>query len=582
MFHTIKRITQWAGEYKKRLYLGYICSFCSAWCVAAPVMLGAWLLEKILADSKGEIVLNEKYVFYSIAGMVIAILLRFIFTYWKNILQESIGCEIAAKQRIQIGDVLKRVSLGYFAEKKTGDILTAVTTELSTLELQAMKMVDVVINGYLQVAATVCFIAFISLPAAIVSILGILISALGLRGISRQSAFTAPIGHKAREDMSAASIEYIRGLAVVKSFGQEGASTKYFKNAIKDSKDICIKNEYGFVPWNCFHLFSLKTASVILVVIAAWEAFQGELGIPMFFMLCFFSFSIFQSVESINDGAHILSVIDKVLDKLEEMEEAPFLDKDGRDIKLNNYEILFDKVSFGYGEREILHNITFHIPEKTTTAIVGPSGSGKSTICNLIAKFYDVNGGSITIGGFDIREFTCDSLLKYVSMVFQNVYLFHDTVANNIKFGKQDATKEEIIEAAKKARCHDFILSLPEGYDTVLGEGGSSLSGGEKQRVSIARAILKDAPIIILDEATASIDPENEAQIQNAISELTKNKTIIIIAHRLATIEQADQILVLDEGRIVQQGSHTELINQQGIYKKFTSIRERAEGWRIG
>ena len=239
-------------------------------------------------------------------------------------------------------------------------------------------------------------------------------------------------------------------------------------------------------------------------------------------------------------------------------------------------------MDFGYDERQILKDVSFRIPERTSTAIVGPSGSGKTTICSLVARFYDPQGGRITVGGHDLKEFTCDSLLSNVSMVFQNVYLVHDTVRANICFGKPDATEEEMIEAAKKARCHDFIMAMPDGYDTVIGEGGGTLSGGEKQRISIARAMLKDAPIIILDEATASIDPENEHLIQSAISELTKGKTIITIAHRLATIRNADQILVVEDGRIAECGTHDELIAADGLYRRFVKIREKAEGWRIG
>ena len=267
--------------------------------------------------------------------------------------------------------------------------------------------------------------------------------------------------------------------------------------------------------------------------------------------------------------------------KLEALENVNYIDQDGTDIKPATYDIEFRDVSFGYDSRIVLHDLNFKIPQNSTTAIVGPSGSGKSTLCNLIARFYDVNSGTITIGGTDIRRFTCDSLLKNISMVFQNVYLFRDTIKNNIKFGSPDATDEQIVAAAKAARCHDFIMALPDGYDTVIGEGGSSLSGGEKQRISIARAMLKDAPIVILDEATASIDPENEHLIQEAISALTHGKTIITIAHRLATIENADQILVIDGGTVAQRGTHKELLQQEGTYKKFIQIREQAEGWRI-
>ena len=295
----------------------------------------------------------------------------------------------------------------------------------------------------------------------------------------------------------------------------------------------------------------------------------------------FFSFSVFSCLEPISDSAHTLGVIDDAMDQLDALKGGNFIDKDGRDVKLERYDIAFRNVDFGYDERQVLKDVSFTIPEKTSTAIVGPSGSGKTTICSLLAGFYDPQSGSITLGGHDLREFTCDSLLTNLSMVFQNVYLFHDTVRANLLFGKPDATEEEMIAAAKKARCHDFILALPNGYDTVIGEGGGTLSGGEKQRIAIARAILKNAPIIILDEATASIDPENEHLIQQAISELTRGKTIITIAHRLATIQNADQILVVADGRIAEHGTHAELVQQDGLYRRFTAIREQAEGWRI-
>lgn len=299
-------------------------------------------------------------------------------------------------------------------------------------------------------------------------------------------------------------------------------------------------------------------------------------------MFVFFSFSIFTSLEPISDSAHTLGVIDAAMDQVDALKMGNYIDADGKEITLSNYDIQFKQVGFGYGDgRTILKDVTFQIPEKTSCAIVGPSGSGKSTIFSLLARFYDVNEGSIVVGGHDVREFTCESLLENISMVFQNVYLFQDTIRQNICFGRPNVTQKEMIEAAKKACCHEFIMALPNGYDTVIGEGGGTLSGGEKQRISIARAILKNASIIILDEATASIDPENEHLIQNAISELTKGKTIITIAHRLATIEQADQILVVDEGHIVQCGIHKELVQIPGKYLDFFNVRKKAEGFSI-
>ena len=303
--------------------------------------------------------------------------------------------------------------------------------------------------------------------------------------------------------------------------------------------------------------------------------------IPMMLMVVIFSFMLFSNAEAMNNAIHVLRILDVTLDKLETIEKTPSIDNAGKDIVLNKFDIEFENVDFAYGTKNILNGVNFHVPENTTTAIVGPSGSGKTTICNLIARFYDVNKGTIKIGGADISKIKCDSLLSNITMVFQNVYLFRDTIANNIKFGKPDATEQEIIEVAKKACCYDFIMALPDGFNTIIGDGGATLSGGEKQRISIARAMLKDAPIVILDEATASVDPENEHLIQQAISALTHGKTILIIAHRLATIENADQILVVDNGTIVQRGTHTELLKQPGVYQNFVNIRKRSEGWSI-
>lgn len=581
MVKTMKRIIRWAGRYKKRRYLGSVCSFFSSLATAIPTMVAAYALDKAIQAYWTNTAIEPALIWQTLWIIVGSIALNFLLSYLRAVLQESIGTEVAAGQRIHLGDVLKRVPLGYFSQNSVGDILAGATTELSVLELQGMKMVDAVINGYAKFIAIVLCLIFFSPVAAAISVIGVVFSALALHGISRHSEKTATTAHEAVENMSGAAIEYIRGLSIVKSFGQEGASTQSFRSANKALKDIRIGIEKGFTPFNCLHLFALKLASMGIVFICAWQAAQGQMSMAFFLMFVLFSFVMFGSVENINDAAHLLGVIDSAMDKLEALENAEYIDQDGTDIKPTSYDIEFKDVSFGYDDRMVLHDLNFTIPQNATTAIVGPSGGGKTTLCNLIARFYDVNSGTITLGGTDIRAFTCDSLLRNISMVFQNVYLFRDTIKNNIKFGRPDAADEQIIAAAKAARCHDFIMALPDGYDTVIGEGGSSLSGGEKQRISIARAMLKDAPIVILDEATASIDPENEHLIQEAISALTHGKTIITIAHRLATIENADQILVIDGGTVAQRGTHEELLEQEGTYKTFIKIREQAEGWRI-
>ncbi|KRU28389.1 ABC transporter ATP-binding protein [Clostridium sporogenes] len=581
MFKSIKRIIQWSGHRKKRLYVGFIYSFFNTMFTAMPIMGAAYGLNLIIGDMKGNKNLTVDWVLYMLGFMVFTVLGRFLFSYLRASTQDSIGYEVTAEQRIRIGDILKRVSLGFFSEKNAGEITSAVTTDLSFIEMYGMKMIDVVVNGYISAFTMVFCLAFYNLWIAIIAMAGILLSAIFLKLLGDKSNKNAPIHQKAQDSMITATIEYIRGMSVVKAFKQDGVSIEGIRNAYKMSKDINIKIEKDYVSYNCLHLFVLKLASVVMVLASAIMAVNGIMDIPTMLMMAIFSFVIFGHIETINNAAHVLKIIDATLDKLNAIKSADFIDKNSKDIKLSKYDIKFKNVTFGYEKRDVLKNVSFTIPENTTTAIVGPSGSGKSTICNLIARFYDVDKGSISIGGINIKDITCDSLLKNISMVFQKVYLFHDTVYNNIRFGKPEANFEDVIKVAKKACCHDFIMNLPNGYETVIGDGGSTLSGGEKQRISIARAMLKNAPIVILDEATASVDPENEHAIQKAISALVHGKTIIIIAHRLATIENADQILVVDGGCVVQRGAHKELMNQKGVYKRFLDIRKTAEEWKI-
>ncbi|WP_195268499.1 ABC transporter ATP-binding protein [Eubacterium sp. 1001713B170207_170306_E7] len=581
MFKTIRHIIKWTGGRKKRLYWGFLWSFLQSIFTAMPVIGAAYALELMLEDQRGEIALTPIWALWFLIFMIGMIFGRFLFSYLKATFQESIAYEKTAEERIRIGDILKRVSLGFFDRNNTGELAGAVTTDLSVLEMYAMKMTDVVVGGYISALAIILCLAFYSWQIALIAVAGILGSAFFLRMLSRRSRVNAAVHQEAQNDLIAATLEYIRGLAVVKAYGQEGVSTEGMKRACGEHRRINVKIELDYIPCNCLHQFCLKLASVAVAAAAAVFTAEGAMTVPVFLMFAVFSFMIFTHVEQINNAAHTMELIESTFEKLDKIEKAKFIDENGRDIKPDNFNIAFKNVSFGYDSRPVLENVSFAIPEKTTTAIVGPSGSGKTTVCSLLARFYDVDSGAVTIGSTDIRELTCDSLLSNIGMVFQNVYLFHDTILNNIRFGNPGADMEAVIKAAKEARCHEFITAMPDGYNTLVGEGGSSLSGGEKQRISIARAILKDAPIVILDEATASVDPENEHFIQEAISSLTNGKTIIVIAHRLATIERADQILVVDNGRIAQRGTHAQLIQEKGIYRQFVDIREAAEGWRI-
>jgi len=587
MFKTVKRIIDWCGEFKASLFAGFVFSFFSSWAMAAPVAYAGFVIGGIIEDLQKGKGIDPKLWVKSFLIITLMVLARFVFDYLKARFHEKIGYELVARDRLKIGEALKRVSLGYFQTNDTGAILNAITTGLATLENMGIRMVDGFVGGYLNFLCVFLFLIFVVPECALIALGGVFVSFLFLLMISKHSAANTKVLNAENERLTRAALEYTRGLPVVKSFGMEGASGRDFAEACASARKIALKIECGFIPYNCLHIFALKAASVWMIIAVMYAGLAGKLELFMVLIVAFLSMSIFNSVEPIADSAHVLSVINNAFDKLEMFSDTNLLDADGETIRPERYDIAFRNVDFSYSDavstesRKVLKNVSFEIPQGSTTAIVGPSGSGKTTICNLIARFYDVSEGAITLGGIDVKKYSLDSLLTNISMVFQNVYLFKDTIRANICFGRENVTEEEMIDAAKKARCHDFIMELPDGYDTVIGEGGGTLSGGQKQRISIARAILKNAPVIILDESTASIDPENEHLIQGALTELSKGKTVIIIAHRLATIEAADQILVVDEGQIIEKGRHEELVSLGGKYAGFVKIRQEAENWQI-
>ena len=342
-----------------------------------------------------------------------------------------------------------------------------------------------------------------------------------------------------------------------------------------------ITAEIAAIPAVGIQMLISKLTGVVIAGASVYFYLTGTMELTYVITMLLCSFMVFESLDAAGVYTALLKIIGRGVDLVNEILDIEQMDINGENISPKNRDIHMEHVSFAYENRTIIDDVTLDIKENTTTAIVGPSGGGKTTITSLIARFWDVKSGQVTLGGKDVRDYSFDSLMENFSFVFQRVYLFEDTIANNIRFGRPEASMEDVIKAAKKACCHDFIMELPEGYDTVVGEGGATLSGGEKQRIAIARAIMKNAPIIILDEATANVDPENEKEITEAIENLTKEKTIIMIAHRLKTVRHADQIVVIDKGKIVQQGKHDELIKQEGIYKNFVSGRKQAVSWKI-
>ncbi|HBC7870457.1 TPA: ABC transporter ATP-binding protein [Staphylococcus aureus] len=577
MFRITFKILNWVSPYKTRMILGFIMSFLNAIFIALPIFLASQIFNNVVSHKS----IYGKDIFNVVIIMIILVLGRFITAYLKSKNQESIAYEMSANERLNIGNKLKNVPLGYFNTHHSNELTTIVTTDLTFLENFAMKMVDIVINGYILISVLILSLLVVSWQVALLACIGVLLSFLTIQLLENKSKKNAPTYHYAQNQLIEKVVEVIRGIQVIKSFSKENASLRSFNRAVNESKRVNTKIEMQYIPFNLLHLLSLKVTSILIVLVACLLFIHNSIDLPTFIMISIFSFVIFDSVENINNAAHVLEIIDMTLEDIEKIKSAPELDKKGKDLTIENDDIAFENVNFSYDDKQVIKNVSFDIAANTSTAIVGPSGSGKSTLCHLLLRFYDVNDGFIRIGGIDIKDLKLSSLMSQISAVFQKVYLFNDTIENNILFGNPDATEEEVIRAAKQACCHDFIMKLPDGYKTVLHEKGNNLSGGERQRISIARAILKDAPIIILDEATASIDPENEQLIQTAINELSKGKTVITIAHKLETIKNADQIIVLNEGEIIQKGSHDELIRKPGMYQDFIRIKSKSAGWKL-
>lgn len=581
MIHMFKRLLDFSAAERKKLILSFIFHMCNSVFEMLPIMAVLTVLNGIWCSfSNGH--MPAKTIWVSFGIMLLSILGRILFTNLSSVKRTLGSFSMCSKWRMELGEKLKRVPMGYFNEHRLGDITAAVTTTLGDLETSAVNVMEAVAGGFIHAAVIGIWLLFYEWKIGVLMFIGLFLSLCVYAKTQKAGVKYSPRRQAAQARLVTGILEYIQGMTVVKAFGLADRSDKSVDSAISESAEANIALEKVFSGLAAVFQMIFKFARFAILITTPYLLMEGETTPEKCLLLIVASFMIYTTVELAGSTAAVARVVDASLDRLETVSKMPLLDENGTDLTPKAYDLTISNISFAYDEKEVIHDVSFSVPQGTSCAIVGPSGSGKTTLCSLIARFWDVKAGEILLGGINVKDYTCDSLLKNFSIVFQKIYLFEDTIENNILFGKPQATKEEMISAARKACCHDFISALPDGYQTKIGEGGATLSGGEKQRISIARAILKDAPIVILDEATSSIDPENERELQHAISELTKNKTLLMIAHRLNTVRGADQILVLEDGRIVQSGKHQELIQQEGLYQRFVEIREKAIGWKLG
>lgn len=580
MLTLFSRILKLSGKYNGRIQGAFVCAFLESILAKMPIFLAFLVLSGFYQKT-----LTGANCLHIGLGLLAVVVAQAIVHYSCDRLQSAAGYMIFTDKRMELGGHLRKLPMGYFTSGNIGKISSALSTDMVFIEEVAMSTLGNMMSYMLSALILLVFMFFLDWRLGLIAAIVTLIASFVAKGMNQVSLKEAAIRQEQSEYLTDAVLSFAEGIGVIKSYNLIGEKSEELTGNFRRSRDTSTVFERKMTPWTrgLNILYAIGIAAIFALSVQLEQS--GALSLPYLLGVLLFVFDLFGPLKALYGEASRLTVMNAALDRIEAvLNEAELPDKGTQHIEKNAYsspEICFDHVTFAYQDMEVLHDISFSMKKNTMTALVGPSGGGKSTIANLLARLWDVKSGKVTVRGTDIRDVPLAELMEQISMVFQRVYLFQDTIYNNISMGKPDATEEEVYEAAKKARCYDFIMALPDGFQTVIGEGGATLSGGEKQRISIARCILKDAPIVILDEATASVDTDNESYIQEAINELVKGKTLLVIAHRLNTIRQADQILVISDGRISEQGTHDELMAKAGIYQDFVNIRKKASGWSL-
>ena len=580
MRELLKKLYSIAGKESQKLSRMFVFEIVKS--IFEGISLGAilFLLLKIFEKlfERKEVVMNDVYIVFGIA--LISVIGKIVFGYLADRNKYIATYNLGAENRLYIGDKLKQVNMGYFNSNRLGDISGGLTSVIGELETVGVNIIEMMFVGIIQTVIMACFMLPFDFITGVIILITLIVGLLVNAVFQNKADQLTKKLQKLKIELNANTLEFVKGIGVIKSFGKNKEMLGDLENSISDNKKGYFNVEKVIVPVNLIFILVFKLGMCAIILSSIIRYSNGELEPYKTVMLIVSSFVVFAGFEMAGSMQNLRGIAVQNLDAITKLRDIKTISK-GQKVAIENSDVSLKNIDFSYDDKKLFQGVNAFIPSGKTTALIGASGSGKSTICNLIARFWDVDSGEITIDGTNVKDYRYDNLLSNFSFVFQDVYLFDDTVKNNIAFGNPNATYDEIIEVAKHARCHDFIMALPDGYETILQEGGSNLSGGERQRISIARAMLKPSKIVILDEATSSVDPENEQELVAALNDLLKDKTVIVIAHKLETIKNSDQIIVMDKGSIENVGTHDELMKSSSIYKKFIEQRERAIQWKL-
>lgn len=580
MRELLKKLYSIAGKESQKLSRMIVFEIVKS--IFEGISLGAilFLLLKIFEKlfEQKEVVMNDVYIVFGIA--VLSVAGKIVFGYLADRNKYIATYNLGAENRLYIGDKLKQVNMGYFNSNRLGHISGGLTSVIGELETVGVNIIEMMFVGIIQTVIMACFMLPFDFITGVIILITLMIG-LFVNAVFQNKAdqLTKKL-QKLKVELNANTLEFVKGIGVIKSFGKNKEMLGDLENSISDNKKGYFNVEKVIVPVNLIFLLVFKLGMCAIILSSIVRYSNGELEPYKTVMLIVSSFIVFAGFEMAGSMQNLRGIAVQNLDAITKLRDIKTI-SEGQKVTIENSDICIKNIDFSYDDKKLFQGVSAFIPSGKTTALIGASGSGKTTICNLIARFWDVDSGEIAIDGTNVKDYRYDNLLSNFSFVFQDVYLFDDTVKNNIAFGNPDATYDEIVEVAKHARCHDFIMALPNGYETILQEGGSNLSGGERQRISIARAMLKPSKIVMLDEATSSVDPENEQELVAALNDLLKDKTVIVIAHKLETIKNSDQIIVMDKGSVENMGTHDELMKSSSIYKKFIEQREKAVGWKM-